>query len=152
VWKVRPTDSTFCCQLSRGVRGMRCIILLLLLFPGSAAAVAAAAAGVAAAFGEGAAEAAATGVAPAWSRGVGATADLGAEAVAAPSAVVEAVRVKRDEAPVSVGALLFSGLVLAEGVIDDIIVLVDAALNLGAAAAGEERECGGGKKWGGDLG
>jgi hypothetical protein len=60
---------------------------------------------------------------------------------------------EREEAAVSVGALLgLVGLVLAEAVVDDFVVLVDAALHLGAAAAGEEREGGGGEEWGGDLG
>jgi hypothetical protein len=42
-------------------------------------------------------------------------------------------------------------LVLAEAVVDDIIVLVDAALHL-AVAAGEERERGCGEQWSRDLG
>jgi hypothetical protein len=140
---------------------MRCIILLCLSFTSSAAAVAAAAAvafpaaaGVAAAFGEGAAEASAGGVAAARCWRVRAAADLATESVAAPSSVVIVVgEEEREEAPVAVGALLgLVGLVLAEAVVDDVVVLVDAALHLGTAAAGEKRECGGGQEWCGDLG
>jgi hypothetical protein len=43
-------------------------------------------------------------------------------------------------------------LVVAEAVVDDVVVLVDAALHLGAAAAGEEREGGCGQERRGDLG
>jgi hypothetical protein len=109
---------------------------------------------VAAAFGEGAAEAAACGVAAAWSWRVRAAADLAADAVAAPSSVVIVVgEEEREEAAVAVGALLgLVGLVLAEAVVDDVVVLVDAALHLGTAAAGEEGEGGGGQEWRGDLG
>jgi hypothetical protein len=45
------------------------------------------------------------------------------------------------------------GLVLAEAGVDDVVVLVHAALHLGRAAArGEEAESGCGEKRGGDLG
>jgi hypothetical protein len=109
---------------------------------------------VAAAFGEGAAEASAGGVAAAWSWRVGAAADLAADAVAAPSSVVIVVGdEEREEAAVAVGALLgLVGLVLAEAVVDYVVMLVDAALHLGTAAAGEKRECGCGQEWCGDLG
>src|SRR5260370_26441344 len=118
---------------------MRCIILLLLSLSGSAAA----AAGVAAALGEGAAESAAAGVAAAWRWGVRAAADLAADGVAAPSAVVIVVGEEGNVAAVAVGSLLgLAGLVLAQAVVDYVIVLVDAALHLGAATAGEEGEGG----------
>jgi hypothetical protein len=48
--------------------------------------------------------------------------------------------------------LLGVGLVLAEVIVDDVIVLVDAALHLGPAAASEEGESGCGKERGGDVG
>jgi hypothetical protein len=48
--------------------------------------------------------------------------------------------------------LLLVGLVLAETVIDDVVVLVDAALHVGFAAAGEEGERGCSEERGGDLG
>jgi hypothetical protein len=135
---------------------MRCIILLLLSFAGSASVTAtfAAATGVAAAFGEGAAEASAGGVAAARCWRVRAAADLAAESVAAPSSVVIVVGdEEREEAAVAVGALLgLVGLVLAEAVVDYVVMLVDAALHLGTAAAGEEREGGCGQEWCGDLG
>ena len=68
-----------------------------------------------------------------------------------------AVRDKEgDKAAVAVGTLLDSlligGQVGAELVVDDDVMLVDAALHLGLAAAGEHGECGCGKEWCGDLG
>jgi len=98
---------------------------------------------MAAAFGEGAAETAAAGVAAAWRWGVGAAADLAAEGVASPSAVVIVIGEEGNVAAVAVGSLLgLVGLVLAEAVVDDVVVLVDAALHLGAAAPGEKGEGG----------
>jgi hypothetical protein len=47
---------------------------------------------------------------------------------------------------------LLVGEIGAELVVDDAILLVDAPLHLGLAAAGEDGECGGGEEWGGDLG
>jgi hypothetical protein len=139
------------------------MILLSLLFEGllacAAAVAAAGTAAVAAAFGEGAAEAASCGDAGAGGvtvtgcGSVTASADYAAEAEAAPSPVIVAVRNDDgEEAAVAVGALLRGGLVGAEAVVDYVILLVDAALHLGFAAAGEERECGRGKEWSGDLG
>ena len=102
---------------------------------------AAAPAGVAAAFGEGTAEASAGDVADACAGGEGASADRSSDAVAAEASVVVAIREEGEEAPVSVRTLLrLVGLVFAEAVIDDDVVLVDAALHL--AAAGEERQGG----------
>jgi hypothetical protein len=66
---------------------------------------------------------------------------VGAQAITAPTAVVVAVqREEGDEATVTVGALLLVGLVLAETVVYDVVVFVDAALHVGFAAAGEERQ------------
>src|SRR5436309_2852465 len=114
---------------------------------------AAATAGVAAAFGERADEAAAGGVAATGRGGVGAAAGLAADGVAAPSAVVVVIGEEGDEAAVAIGSLLgLAGLVFAEAVVDYVVVLVNAALHFGAAAAGEEGEGGCGEEWGGDLG
>jgi hypothetical protein len=131
------------------------MILLRLLFE----ALLACAAAVAAAFGEGTAEATscsdagAGGVAASGCGGVAASADCAAEAVASPAAVVVAVgNEEREEAAVAVGTLLCGGLVGAEAVVDYVILFVDAALHLRFAAASEERECGRGKEWSGDLG
>jgi hypothetical protein len=115
---------------------------------------------VAAAFGEAAAEASAGrdagtgGVASASGGGVAASADDAAETVPSPAAVIVVVRDQEgEEASVPVGALLGGGgLVGAEAVVDYVVLLVDAALHLGLAAAGEEGECGCGEEWGGDLG
>ena len=65
-----------------------------------------------------------------WESG-GAAADLGAEAVAAPSAVVVAVGVVEEV----VGRCCDegAGLVFAEAVVYDVVVFVDAALHLAAA-------------------
>jgi hypothetical protein len=56
----------------------------------------------------------------------------------------------------AVGALrldaLLVGKIGAELVVDDAILLVDAALHLGLAAAGEDGKCSGGEEWRGDLG
>jgi hypothetical protein len=118
---------------------------------------------VASALGEAAAEAAsdgdagAVGVAATGYRGVASTADYAAESVASPAAVVVAVGDEDgEEATVAVGALLLEALLIrrevgAEFVVYDVIVLVDAALHLGLAAAGEEGECGCGQEWGGDV-
>jgi hypothetical protein len=60
-----------------------------------------------------------------------------------------------NEPAVSVGVLLLDSLLRligAEAIVDDLVVLVDATLHLGAAAAGEEGEGCGGYEWGGDLG
>jgi hypothetical protein len=63
------------------------------------------------------------------------------------------VREEGNEAAVAVGALLgLVRLVIAETVVDYVVVLVDAALHLRAAAAGENREGGCGQEWSGDLG
>ena len=99
---------------------------------------------VAAALGEGAAEAAAEGAAGAVDvaagrvRGEAAAAYGAAEAEASPTAVVVVVEHgDEDEAAVTVGALLrLVGLAGAELVGYDAVVLVDAALHLGLAAAG----------------
>ena len=114
---------------------------------------------MAAALGETAAKASAGGYAGAGGvtatgcRGVTASANYTAEAVASPAAVVVAVGDDDgDEAAVAVGALLGDGLVGAEAVVYYVILFVDAALHLGFAAAGEEREGGCGQEWGGDLG
>jgi hypothetical protein len=117
---------------------------------------------VTAAFGEAAAEAAAGGdagaggVAATGCRRVAASADYAAEAVASPAAVVVAVGDEEgEEAAVTVGTLLLYSLLRligAEAIVDDLVVLVDAALHLGAAAAGEEGEGCGGQEWSGDLG
>jgi hypothetical protein len=56
---------------------------------------------------------------------------------------------------VPVGVLLLDSLLRligAKAIVDDLVVLVDAALHLGAAAAGEKGEGCGGQEWGGDLG
>ena len=110
---------------------------------------------MAAAFREGAAEASAGGsggVAAAGHGGEGSSADGAAEAVASPAAVVVVVGDEDgDEAAVAVGVLLGLGLVGAEAVVYDFVVLVDAALHLWLAAAGEHGESCGGEEWGGDL-
>lgn len=117
---------------------------------------------MAAAFGEAAAEAAAGGdagaggVAATGCGRVAASADYAAETVASPAAVVVVVGDEEgEEAAVAVGTLLDAllvGEIGAELVVDDAILLVDAPLHLGLAAAGEDGECGGGEEWGGDLG
>ena len=114
---------------------------------------------VAAARGEAPAEASAGGyagaggVAATGCRGVSASPNYAAEAVTSPAAVVVAVgEDDGDESAVAVGALLREGLGGAEVVVDYVVLLVDAALHLGLAAAGEEGECGGGEEWGCDLG
>src|SRR5260370_42646290 len=99
-----PRLSAASCR--EGLGGCAAFILLLLSFSGSAAVAASAAGGMAAAFGEGAAEASAAGVAAAWRWGVGAAADLAAEGVAAPSAVVIVIGEEGNVAAVAVGALL----------------------------------------------
>jgi hypothetical protein len=106
------------------------------------AATLATAAGVAAAFGEGAAEASACGVADAGCGDVGSAADWSAYSVASPSSVVVA------EEGMGCGAVLcLIGLVFAETVVDYVVVLVDAALHLtasceeGESGCGEERGC-----------
>jgi hypothetical protein len=48
--------------------------------------------------------------------------------------------------------ILVGGEVGAVAVVDDYVVLVDAALHLGLAAAGVEGEGGGCEEWSGDLG
>src|SRR5882757_10473641 len=105
---------------------------------------------MAAAFGEAAAEAAAGRdagagrVAAAGCRRVAASADYAAEAVASPAAIVVVVRDEEgQEAAVAVRALLDAllvGKIGAELVVDDAILLVNAALHLGLAAAGEDGE------------
>ena len=109
---------------------------------------------MAAAFGEGAAEASASGVASAGSRGEGAAFGVGADAVTSPPSVVIAVwKDDGDKAAVAIWALLgLVWLVFAEAVVDDVVVLVNTALHLGRAAAGEDGEGGCREEWGGDLG
>jgi hypothetical protein len=139
--------------------------MLVALFACAATVAAAAfAATVAAAFGERAAEASADrhtgaiGVAAASDRSVAATADQAAEAITAPSAIVVVVGDDDwEETAVAVRSLLLNALLVgwkvgAEAVVDDLVVLVDAALHLGFLAASEHRECGCGEKWSGDVG
>ena len=66
-----------------------------------------------------------------------------AKAGAAPSAVIVVIRHwNKDEAAVAIRALLLAGLV-AERIVDHLIVLVDAALHLLVMTAREHRHCSG---------
>jgi hypothetical protein len=102
---------------------------------------------------EGAAEASAAGdagaigVAATGDRSVSSAAGYAAETIASPAAVVVAVGDEDwEEAAVAIGSLLYplliGGEIGAEAVVDDMVVLVDAALHLGLSAAGEHGEGG----------
>ena len=131
------------------------VVLPLLLACASAVAAAFTAAAVASTVGEDAAKASADGYAGAvgvaatgdWS--IAATTHYAAEAIATPTTIVVAIgNEDGEEAAVAIGsllllyALLVSGKVGAELIVDDMVLFIDAALHLGFLAAGEHREGG----------
>jgi hypothetical protein len=107
------------------------------------------------AFGEGAAEAAAEGsagpgcVAAAEGWGGATTADYAADGVSSPASVVVVVGEKNGIGGAGYGMLV--GLAVAEAVVDDVVVFIDATLHLGLAA-GEEGQGGGCEQRCGNLG
>src|ERR1700679_570101 len=93
------------------------------------------------------------GVAAAGCGGEGSAVGVSAWGEAAQAAVIVAVHGDEgDVAAVAVGALLLVRLGLAEAVVDDVVVLVDTALHVGFAAAGEERQGSRCEEWCSDLG
>ena len=91
------------------------------------------------------------GVRVTWSWHITSSSNDAAKAGAAPSTVIVVIwHWNKDEAAVAIRALLLAGLV-AERIVDHLVVLVDAALHLLVMTAGEHRHCGGCDEGSGDL-